>query len=36
MAEAIKKADTLGELTGEEVLRQAEEIVDAAGGTGFA
>jgi hypothetical protein len=36
MAEAIKKADTLGELTEEEVLRQAEAIVDAAGGTGFA
>jgi hypothetical protein len=35
MAEAIKKADTLGELTEEEVLRQAEAIVDAAGGTGF-
>lgn len=36
MAEAIKKADTLGELTEEQVLKQAEAIVDAAGGTGFA
>lgn len=36
MAEAIKRADTLGELNEEQVLKQAEAIVDAAGGTGFA
>lgn len=36
MAEAIKKGDTLGELSDEDILKQAEKIVDAAGGTGFA